>query len=82
MKFVLPIKEYQQFKPSSCTAELSMKFSLLMNNKMPTTVGILIFLAGKISCSAELSMKKSFMTSEPDVDITVSAEKYLLSIYI
>ena len=65
MKFVLPIKiKYQQFKLSSCTAELSMRFLLLINIKMPRTVAILILLAGKNSCSTELRMKKSFMTSE------------------
>ena len=49
MKFVLPMKKikYQQFKPSSCTAELSMRFFLLMNIKMPTIVGILIFISKK-----------------------------------
>ena len=33
-----------------------MLFFLLINVKMPTTVGILTFMSGKISCSAELSM--------------------------
>ena len=37
--------------------------------KMPTIVGIFIFISRKISCSAVLSMsmKKSFITSEPGV---------------
>ena len=40
------------------------KMSLLINTKMPTIVGIFIFiLAEKISCSAE----KSFITSEPGI---------------
>ena len=45
-----------------------MKFSLLINKKMPSQL-LLAFsylLAEKISCSAELRMKKSFITSEPD----------------
>ena len=49
MKFVLPIKKikYQVSKLSSCTAELSMKIFLLINIKMPTIVGILIFINRK-----------------------------------
>ena len=39
--------KYYQFKLSSCTAELSMKFFLLINIKMPTIVGILIFISRK-----------------------------------
>ena len=35
--------KYQKFRLSTCTAELSMKFFLLMNIKMPTIVGILIY---------------------------------------
>ena len=46
----------------SCTAELSMKFFLLINIKILTIVGIWYLLAGKFSCSTELSMKKGFMT--------------------
>ena len=34
-----------------------MKISLLINMKMPTIVGIFIFISREISCSAELSMK-------------------------
>ena len=37
---------------------------LLINVKMPITVGILTFLSRKISCSAELNMK-FFTTSGP-----------------
>ena len=33
----------------SCSAQLSMKFFLLINVKMPTTVGILTFMSGKNS---------------------------------
>ena len=32
---------------SSCSTQLSMKFFLLINVKMPTVVGILIFMGGK-----------------------------------
>ena len=35
-----------------------MLFSLLINVKMPTNVGILTFRGRKNSCSVELSMKK------------------------
>ena len=38
---------YQQFKLSSCTAELSMRFFLLMNIKMPTIIGFWIFISRK-----------------------------------
>ena len=41
----------------SCKAELNMKFFVLINIKMPTIVGILIFISTKNSCSTELSMK-------------------------
>ena len=43
-----------------------MLFFTLINDKMPTIVGILTFMSGKISMSTELSMKKSFITSGPD----------------
>ena len=33
----------------SCSAQLSMKFSLLINVKMPTIIGILIFMSRKNS---------------------------------
>ena len=46
-----------QFKLFSCKAELSRKFFLLMNIKMPTIVGILISISRKNSCSTEWSMK-------------------------
>ena len=35
------------FNLSSCTAELNMRFFLPINIKMPTTVGILIFISRK-----------------------------------
>ena len=54
----------------SCSTQLSMIFSLLINVKiptvvllinvkMPTTVGILTFRAGKMALSASLSLKKT-----------------------
>ena len=36
-------------KPFSCSTQLSMKFFLLINVKMPTIVGILTFMSGKNS---------------------------------
>ena len=33
----------------SCSTQLSMKIFLLINVKMPTVVGILIFMSGKIA---------------------------------
>ena len=62
----------------SCSTQLSMKFSLLINMKMPTKVGIFIFisreifmlklafsylLAEKISCSAMFSNKEFAIVS-------------------
>ena len=38
-------------------------FSMLINVKMPTIVGILTFMSRIISCSSQLSMEKSFITS-------------------
>ena len=38
----------------SCSTQLSMKFFLLINVKMPTNVGILTFMSGKIAfCLSE-----------------------------
>ena len=63
MKFVLPMKiKYQQFKRSAYTAELSMKFFLLINIKMPTNVGILIFISRKNFMLNWVEYEKSFMT--------------------
>ena len=45
----------------SCTTQLSMKFSLLMNMKMPTIVGIFIFISTEIfMLSSAMSSKKEF----------------------
>ena len=41
-----------------CSTQLSMKFFLLINVKMPTIVGILIFMSGKNSILAYLSLIK------------------------
>ena len=41
----------------SCLTLLSMNFSLPINMKMPTIVGIFIFISGEFSCSAKLSKK-------------------------
>ena len=41
----------------SCSTQLSMKFSLLMNVKMPTKVGIFM-LVEKFSCSGMLSKQE------------------------
>ena len=49
------IKKYQHFSGSD---KSKMLFCLLINVKMPTTVGILTYMNGKILCSAELSMEK------------------------
>ena len=56
--------KYRQFKLSSCTAELSMKFVLIINIKMPTIVGILIFISRKNFMLNWVEYGKSFMTSE------------------
>ena len=64
----------RDIKLFSCSTQLSMKFSLLINMKMPTIVGIFIFISRENlmlkelliiydllaghSCSAELSMEK------------------------
>ena len=41
----LPTSGLEVIKPFSCSTELSMKFSLLINMKMPTIVGIFIFIS-------------------------------------
>ena len=43
----------------SCTTQLSMKFLLLINVKMPTIVGILTFMSGKNSILDLSEPKKS-----------------------
>ena len=40
----------------SCSTQLSMKFSLLINIKMPTTVGIFIFIS-RVLCSARNNLQ-------------------------
>ena len=47
----------------SCSTQLSMKFFLLINVKMPTAVGILTFMSGKnsIVCLSELKKKNKFL---------------------
>ena len=40
---------FEVIKLFSCSTQLSMKFSLLINVKMPTVVGILTFMRGKYS---------------------------------
>ena len=47
----------------SCTTELSIKFFLLINIKMPTTVGILIFMSRKNFMLKWVEHEKSFITS-------------------
>ena len=42
----------------SCSTQLSMKFFLLINVKMPTIVGIFTFMSGKIAFYAYLSQQK------------------------
>ena len=43
----------------SCSTQLSMKFFLLINVKMPTIVGILTFMSGKNSILCLAEHKKS-----------------------
>ena len=43
----------------SWATQLSIKFFLLINVKMPTIVGILTFMRGRIAFSAYLSLKKA-----------------------
>ena len=47
----------------SCSTQLSMKFFLLINVKMPTIVGILTFMSGKnsILCLFEPFKKPNFL---------------------
>ena len=48
-------------KLSSCSTQLSMKFFMLINIKMPTVVGILTFMSGKnsILCLSEPEKSQS-----------------------
>ena len=43
----------------SCSTQLNMNFFLLINVKMPTIVGILTFMSGKIAFQAYLSLKNA-----------------------
>ena len=57
-KTVLRLKEKsgsEVIKLFSCSTQLSMKISLLINMKMPTTVGIFIFISRENLCSAMFS---------------------------
>ena len=45
----------------SCSTQLSMKFSLLINMKMPTIVGIFIFISREISLLINMKMKFSLL---------------------
>ena len=45
----------------SCSPQLSMKFFLLINVKMPTIVGILTFMSGENSILDYLSLKNEFL---------------------
>ena len=56
---ILNAHKYENIKKFSFLGsdKLRLLFFLHINVKMPTIVGILIFMSRKISCSAELSMK-------------------------
>ena len=51
-------KKYPEIQLFSCSDKPIILFFLLINVKMPTIVGILIFMSRKNSCSAELSLGK------------------------
>ena len=53
------ISDPEVIKLFSCSTELSMKFSPLINVKMPKSVGILTFMSGKNSILAYLSLKNA-----------------------
>ena len=44
-----PLSGPEFIKLFSCSTQLSMKFFLLINVKLPTTVGVLPFISGKIA---------------------------------
>ena len=50
-------------KHFSCSTQLSMKFSLLINMKMPTIVGIFIFISREIFMLTIFSKKEFAMAS-------------------
>ena len=68
----------QAKKLFTCSSQLSMKFSLLMNIKMPTTVGIVIFyfLAEIFSCSTMFRKKEFAIVSNLRF---ISRTKFMLS---
>ena len=49
------------YKLFSCSTQLSMKFILLINVKMPTVVGILIFISMINTTSEHLKARKDFI---------------------
>ena len=58
---ILNADKYKNIKKSNVflgSGKTRMLFFLLVNVKMPTTVGILTLMSRKISCSVELKMKK------------------------
>ena len=65
MKFVPLKNKYQQVKLFSCKAELSMDFFLLINIKMPTTVGILILISRKKFMLNSAEHERSFIALGP-----------------
>ena len=50
-------------KPFSCSTQLSMTFILLINVKMPTIVGILLFISRINTASESLKAKKNLYFS-------------------
>ena len=52
--------KYQEIQLCTDSDKPRMIFSLLINVKMPTSVGILTLMSRKNSCSIELSMKKFY----------------------
>ena len=61
-----------------------MKFSLLINMKMPTIVGIFIFISRENFMLSRVEYEKSFITSEPDkyFFIIISHLKHMLWVFI
>ena len=58
-----------------CSTQLSMKFFLLINIKMPTIVGILTFMGGKNSI-LDLSLKKAEFL---DIFTLMSIQNFILN---
>ena len=65
----------QGYKLFSCSTQLKMKFSLLINMKMPTNIGIFIFISLENS-TAKLSKKTAELVSNL---LFVSRETFMLS---